>query len=72
LTTWTLNAIGTLATTIGALLVLLYLYRSPRLAKDWQTPEGQRAYASHRRLLIWGAALISAWLVLQYVALLVT
>ena len=65
---WILNTVGLLATTIGALLIFLYLWKAPRFAEDWLSPEGQRAYAKHRRLLIVSVGLIAAWLLVQYLA----
>jgi hypothetical protein len=69
---WLLNAVGLLATTIGALLVFLYLWKSPRFAEEWLSPEGKVAYEKHRRLLTISVGLIAAWLLLQYVAVLLT
>ena len=71
LTIWVLNTVGLFATTVGALLIFLYLWRSPRFAEHWLSPEGKQAYAKHRRLLIVGVGLLAAWLVLQYLAIIV-
>lgn len=65
---WILNTIGLLATTVGSLLILLYLWKSPRFAEDWLSPDGKRAYAKHRRLLIISVGLLAAWLLIQYIA----
>jgi hypothetical protein len=70
-TIWLLNTVGLFATTVGALLIFLYLWRSPRFAEDWLSPEGKRAYAKHRRLLITGVGLLAAWIVIQYLAIIV-
>ena len=70
-TTWVLNTAGLLATTVGALLIFLYLWKSPRFADEWLTPEGKRAYSKHRRLLVVGVGLLAAWLVIQYLAIIV-
>ncbi len=67
-TAWLLNAVGLLATTIGTLLILLYLWKDPRYAQDHLPPEGRVAYARHRRLLIVSVGLLAAWLVVQYLA----
>jgi hypothetical protein len=67
---WAFNAAGVLLTTVSALLIFLYLWKSPRFADEWLSPEGRLAYAKHRRLLIVGVGLIAAWLVLQYLAVL--
>lgn len=68
---WLLNVVGLFLTTVGVLLVFLYLWRSPQFADHWLTIEGQRAYAKHRRLLIGAAGAIALWMVVQYVALIV-
>jgi hypothetical protein len=62
---WVLGTVSLLATTVGALLIFLYLWKAPRLADDWQTPEGKRAYLQHQRRLIIGVGLLAAWLVVQ-------
>ena len=67
-TTWALNTFGLFVTTVGALLIFLYLWRSPRFADEWLSPEGKRAYTKHRRLVIVGAGLLAAWLIVQYLA----
>jgi len=68
---WILNAAGLLATTIGALLIFLYAYKTPRFAEDWQSPEGKIAYAKHRRMLIVSIGLLAAWLLIQGIAVIV-
>lgn len=68
ITNWLLNAVGLFVTTVGALLTLLYLWKSPRFADEWLTPEGRKAYSKHRRLLIIVVGLLSAWLIVQYLA----
>ena len=70
-TSWLLNTVGLFATTIGALLIFLYLWKSPSFADQWLTPEGKRAYSRHRRLLITGVGLLAAWLVIQYLSVIV-
>ena len=69
ITNWLLNAVGLFVTTVGALLTLLYLWRSPKFADEWLSPEGKEAYAKQRRLLIIVVGLLAAWLVVHYVAL---
>ncbi len=66
--TWILNTIGLFTMTLGTLLILLYLWKSPRFAENWLSPDGQRAYAKHRRLLIISVGLLAAWLLVQYLA----
>ena len=70
-TAWVLKTVGLFATTVGALLVFLYLWKSPRFADAWLTPEGKRAYAKHRRLLVVSVGLLAAWLVVEYMAAIV-
>lgn len=67
-TNWILNVVGLFLTTVGALLTLLYLSKSPRFADDWLSPEGKKAYAKHRRSLIIVVGLLAACLILQYLA----
>jgi hypothetical protein len=66
------NIVGMFFTTTGALLILLYLVETPKFAQEWLSPEGQKAFARHRRLLIVGVGLLVAWIVLQYVSLLLS
>jgi len=68
-TAWILGSVSLFVTTVGALLIFLYLCNSPRSPEDWQAPEGRIAYARHRGLLIVGVGLLSAWLVVQDLAL---
>jgi len=68
-TAWILNTVGLFLTTAGALLIFLYLWRSPRFAEEWLTPQGKHAYAQHRRLLIAGVGLLAVWLVIQYLGI---
>lgn len=68
LLTWALNVAGLFLTTVGALLIFLYLWKSPRCADEWLSPSGKQAYAKHRRLLTAGAGLMAVWFVIQYVA----
>jgi len=63
-----LNTAGLFLTTAGALLIFLYLWKAPRFAEEWLSPEGKLAYAKHRRLLIVGVGLLAAWLLVQYLA----
>jgi len=65
---WLVNIVGLFLTSTGALLIFLYLWKSPRFAKEWLTPEGQQAYAKHRRLLITGVGMLVVWILMQYLA----
>jgi len=62
---WILNTLGLYVTTVGALLLFLYLYRSPQVADYWSSSEGKSEYVRHRRRLIIGTGLLAAWLVLE-------
>lgn len=65
---WILNIVGLFLTSVGTLLLFLYLWRSPQFADHWLTPDGKRAYLKHRRLLIVAVGLLAAWLVVQYLS----
>ncbi len=69
-TAWLLEALGLLATTIGALLILLHLLSSSPFADEFRTEEAKRAYAAHRRRLVIAVALLSLWLLIQDVGVL--
>jgi amino acid permease len=62
MTGWIVNAVGLFLTTVGALLIFLYLWKSPRLAEE-SAPASRPGHARHRNLLI------AAWFLLQCVAL---
>lgn len=66
---WAINVSGLFLTTVGTLLLFLYLWKSPRFADSWLTPDGKRAYMKHRRLVVIAVGLIALWLVLQYLAI---
>ena len=68
-TAWILNAVGLFFTTVGALLIFLYLWKAPRIAEEWLSPAGKQAYAKHRRLLIVAVGLLAAWVLVQYLAI---
>jgi hypothetical protein len=70
-TAWLLNTTSLFATTIGALLIFLYLYRTPRLADDALSPAAKLAYAKRRNLLTASVAILAAWLVLQCLVVIV-
>lgn len=65
---WVLNTVGLYVTTVGALLLFLYLYRSPQFAEHWASPEGKSEYRRHRRRLVIGTGLLAGWLVLENAA----
>jgi len=68
---WLLNTFGLYVTTVGALLLFLYLWRSPPIVDDWTTPAGKLAYAKHRHRLIIGVGLLSLWLVFENLAVII-
>ena len=68
-TSWAIHLIGLFLTTVGTLLLFLYLWKSPRFADYWLTPDGKRAYAKHRSLVVAAVGLIAVWLVFQYLAI---
>ena len=70
-TTWVLNIVGLFLVTVGALLLFLYLRNAPQFAPQLPTPEAKRAYDKHRRLSTVAMGLLAAWLVLQYVGLII-
>ena len=67
-TAWLLNAVGLFVTTVGALLTFLYLRDSPRFADKFASPEARRDFSRHQRMLAWVVGLLSAWLVVQCLA----
>ena len=68
---WLMNTVSLMVTTIAALLIFLYLWKAPRLADVWQTPEGRLAYTQHQRRLTLGVGLLAAWLLVQGIAVIV-
>jgi len=66
---WALEMFALYVTTVGALLLFLYLWRSPRLAEAWSTAEGRLEYQKHRRRLVIGVGLLAVWLVVEDLAL---
>jgi hypothetical protein len=67
-TAWILGSVSLLATTIGALLIFLYLCNTPPSAEAWQSAEGKAAYPKYRRGLIIAVGCLAAWLLVQYLA----
>ncbi|KPK07870.1 MAG: hypothetical protein AMJ64_05345 [Betaproteobacteria bacterium SG8_39] len=65
---WILSSLGLYVTTVGALLLFLYMYRSPQVAEYWASPEGKTEYGRHRRRMVIGTGLLAAWLVLENAA----
>ena len=69
MTAWILNTASLFITTIGVLLIFLYLYKAPRFAT--LAPEDKLAYERHRKGLVTGVGLLAAWLLVQDIAILV-
>ena len=67
-TAWLLNAVGLFVTTVGALLTFLYLRAIPHFADKFASPEAGREFLRHQRMLAWVVGLLSAWLVVQCLA----
>ncbi|HLX79761.1 MAG TPA: hypothetical protein VKS43_04170 [Burkholderiales bacterium] len=65
---WILNSVSLFATTVGALLIFLYLSKAPSLAGDGMSAEAKRACEKHRRLLMISVGLLAAWLLVQDLA----
>jgi hypothetical protein len=67
-TAWILGTASLFVTTVGALLIFLYLSQAPRLAGDGISAEVKRACEKHRRMLMIATGLLAAWLLVQYLA----
>jgi hypothetical protein len=66
------SMVGMLFTTTGALLIFLYLVQTPQFAREWLSPEAQKAFARHQRRLVLGVGLLVAWIAMQYIALILS
>jgi len=69
-TAWLLEAVGLLATTIGALLILLHLLSPSPFTAEFRTGEAKRAYEAHRQRLVIAVAVLCLWLLIQDVGIL--
>ena len=65
---WILGSVSLFVTTVGALLIFLYLCNTPASVETWLSSDGKASYPKHRRMLIVGMGLLSAWLMVQYLA----
>jgi hypothetical protein len=65
---WLLNTVSLFATTIGALLIFLYLSQAPRLAGEGIPAEVRRACEKRRRMLTISVGLLAGWLLIQDLA----
>jgi hypothetical protein len=70
MSTWLLQTVGLLVTTIGALIAFLHLHRTSRALAGRQLPPECAALARDRRLLMIVMGLMAGWFVIQYVGLL--
>jgi hypothetical protein len=70
MTTWILEMVGLLVTTIGALIAFLHLHRTTREMAAF--PEACAPLAKDRRLLMITMGLMSGWFIIQYIGLLIT
>jgi hypothetical protein len=67
-TSWVLNTAGLFTTTVAALLIFLHLRSLPRNVDELLTPEGRLRYARHQRRGTLAVGLLAAWLLVQYLA----
>lgn len=65
---WVLNSVSLFATTVGALLIFLYLTQAPRMVGDGIPADVKQAFEKHRRMLTIAVGLLAAWLLVQYLA----
>ena len=71
-TTWMLETIGLLVTTVGALVAFLHLHRTSREMAHTPVPEACASLVRDRRLLMITMGLMAGWFIIQYVGLLIT
>lgn len=65
---WVLNSVSLFVTTVGALLIFLYLTQAPRLVGDGIPAEVKLACEKHRRMMQIAVGLLAGWLLVQYLA----
>jgi hypothetical protein len=70
MTTWVLETVGLLVTTIGALFAFLHLHRTSR--EMAAIPAECAPLVRDRRLLMITMGLMAGWFLIQYVGLLIT
>ena len=70
MTTWILETVGLLVTTIGALIAFLHLHRTSRAMAT--IPAECAPLVKDRRLLMITMGLMSGWVVIQYIGLLIS
>jgi len=69
MTTWILETIGLLVTTIGALFAFLHLHRTSRAMATAPIPAECAPLMRDRRLLMITMGLMAGWFVIQYIGL---
>ena len=68
-TTWMLETIGLLVTTVGALVAFLHLHRTSREMAHTPVPEACASLVRDRRLLMITMGLMAGWFIVQYIGL---
>ena len=68
-TTWMLETIGLLVTTVGALVAFLHLHRTSREMAHSPVPEACASLVRDRRLLMITMGLMASWFIVQYIGL---
>ena len=68
-TTWMLETIGLLVTTVGALVAFLHLHRTSREMAHSPVPEACASLVRDRRLLMITMGLMAGWFIIQYIGL---
>ena len=69
MTTWILETIGLLVTTVGALFAFLHLHRTSREMAHTPMPEACAPLVRDRRLLMITMGLMAGWFIIQYIGL---
>ncbi len=72
MTTWILETVGLLVTTIGALVAFLHMHRTSREMGSTSVPAECAPLVRDRRLLMITMGLMSGWFVIQYIGLLIS
>jgi hypothetical protein len=69
MTTWMLETIGLLVTTIGALVAFLHLHKTSREMANNPVPAECAPLVRDRRLLMITMGLMAGWFIIQYIGL---
>ncbi|HEX9431274.1 MAG TPA: hypothetical protein VF936_00680 [Burkholderiales bacterium] len=69
MTTWILETVGLLVTTVGALFAFLHLHRTSRQMGSAPIPAECAPLVRDRRLLMITMGLMAGWFVIQYIGL---